>query len=66
MGDGGLEGPVGVGRVDYSETYLVPFFIKVEAVIEKIIEVARTGEIGDGKIFRKLWHLSSMFGDKLI
>lgn len=28
-------------------------FYQVEAVIDKIIEEARTGEIGDGKIFGK-------------
>ena len=31
-----------------------PAFFQVEAVIEKIIEEARTGEIGDGKIFGKI------------
>lgn len=28
-------------------------FLQVEAVIDKILESARTGEIGDGKIFCK-------------
>lgn len=29
-------------------------FCQVDAVIDKIIEEARTGEIGDGKIFGKI------------